>query len=420
MRPGRDDLRFLRDLAAAVLEAARVRPSERVGSSHPNTTGGTLIRPGGRGCYPAFWIRDFAMSVDCGLILPAELRHGVEGMARTQATTTRHVPGVSTIPAGAIADHVNFDGTPIFFPGTYASDEQGAPWGFQPPFDNPFWFIHAATALVGPALRAGRSADGSSDGPADGSESRPCRGRMWREEMERAFAVAPSDPATGLVVCTEANRGVSFGFMDTVVQTGALLFASLLRWQAARELGWPKIADEIARQLPVTFADSSGLLRASTGRSAQPDVWGSAFAVAIGAVTGATADQIGETLRDADRAGQLSWQGQIRHVLTIYDHRPTSAWECCVGDQPVNRYQNGAYWGTATGWVCEAIARVDEPAARRLAAAYLDYLRAEDFRRGDDFGAPWECVHPAGDYRQNPVYLTSVTCPLASFQRLGW
>jgi len=393
MRPGRDDLRFLRDLAAAALEAARVRPSERVGSSPPNTTGGTLIRPGGRGCYPAFWIRDFAMSVDCGLILPAELRHGVEWMARTQATTTRHVPGGYTIPAGAIADHVNFDGTPIFFPGTYAPDEQGAPWGFQPPFDNHFWFIHAAMHAGDGGLRAA---------------------------MERAFAVAPSDPATGLVVCTEADRGVSFGFMDAVVQTGALLCASLLRWQAARELGWPKIADEIARQLPVTFADSSGLLRASTGRSAQPDVWGSAFAVAIGAVTGATADEIGETLRDADRAGQLSWQGQIRHVLTIHDHRPTSAWECCVGDQPVSRYQNGAYWGTATGWVCEAIARVDEPAARRLAAAYLDHLRAEDFRRGDNFGAPWECVHPAGDYRQNPIYLTSVTCPLASFQRLGW
>jgi hypothetical protein len=65
--------------------------------------------------------------------------------------------------------------------------------------------------------------------------------------------------------------------------------------------------------------------------------------------SGVVADAIGETLRDADRAGQLSWQGQIRHVQGIHDHRPGRAWECCVGDQPVYRYQNGAYGGTATG-----------------------------------------------------------------------
>ena len=83
-------------------------------------------------------------------------------------------------------------------------------------------------------------------------------------------------------------------------------------------------------------------------------------------------------------------------------------------------YQNGAYWNTPTGWVCYAIAQVNPDIGKNLATEYVDQLQSDDFRMGDKFGAPYECIHPSGDHRQNPVYLTSVTCPLAAFQRLGW
>ncbi len=91
-----------------------------------------------------------------------------------------------------------------------------------------------------------------------------------------------------------------------------------------------------------------------------------------------------------------------------------------MGVQLQNEYQNGAYWATPVGWVCEALARVDEVAAKELAMDYVAHLQAEDFRHGPQFGSPWECAHPAEHHRRNPVYLTSVTCPLASFHRLGW
>lgn len=58
-----EDMGYLEDLTAAVVEASRVREGEKVGDIGPNVTGGTLIRPGGRACYPAFWIRDYAMSL---------------------------------------------------------------------------------------------------------------------------------------------------------------------------------------------------------------------------------------------------------------------------------------------------------------------------------------------------------------------
>ena len=41
---------FLKDMIKAVIESARVLPGQSVAGSCPNTTGGTLIRPGGRSC----------------------------------------------------------------------------------------------------------------------------------------------------------------------------------------------------------------------------------------------------------------------------------------------------------------------------------------------------------------------------------
>ena len=70
------------------------------------------------------------------------------------------------------------------------------------------------------------------------------------------------------------------------------------------------------------------------------------------------------------------------------------------------------------GWVVYAIARIDRPMAARLAREYLAELREGDFRNGPESGSPWECMHPDGNHRQNPVYLTSVSCPLAAFVRL--
>ena len=66
-----------------------------------------------------------------------------------------------------------------------------------------------------------------------------------------------------------------------------------------------------------------------------------------------------------------------------------------------------------------AIARVDKPRAKQIAGEFLEGLCVGDFRKFPEFGSPYECPYPEGDHRQNPVYMTSVTCPLAAFDRLG-
>ncbi|MCZ7636179.1 MAG: hypothetical protein M5U12_09160 [Verrucomicrobia bacterium] len=44
---------------------------------------------------------------------------------------------------------------------------------------------------------------------------------------------------------------------------------------------------------------------------------------------------------------------------------------------------------------------------------FIQHLRDEDFRQGEGRHAPWECFGLNMADAQNPVYLTSVTLPLA-------
>ncbi len=96
----REAMLFLEDLTGEVIEASRVRPGESVAGRGPNTTGGTVIRPGGRNCYPAVWIRDFTMSLEYGLIPPDEIEHALMLTAHCQAPEDWRTPTGSLVPRG--------------------------------------------------------------------------------------------------------------------------------------------------------------------------------------------------------------------------------------------------------------------------------------------------------------------------------
>ena len=405
---------FLTDLTRDVVEASRVRSGQSVGGAAPNTTGATLLQPSGRCAYPAFWLRDHALSVASGFITFEEQRHALLLAAQTQQAEDWRTPAGSFVPKGAIADHVTFGGEAVFFPGTLDAKVQSSAWGTLPSLDDHFLFVDMAWEYC---QQTGER----------GILSEVIAGSTLLERLELAFAVPRSRLGTELVWCDEIDRGTSFGFLDAVVHTGELLFASVLRQQAARQLaeltGNPKysaIAKAIGRSLPEVLAHSGGLLRASTGLSGQPDVFGSAYAVYSGAVEGKARAAICSRLADAYQAGTLALRGSVRNVLTTDDFSAQSAWERTVGPIPLNEYQNGAYWSPPTGWVCFAIAQENEPLAKKLADEYLAELREGDFRKGADCGSPWECVHPQGNYRQTAVCVTGVTVPLAAFRRLGW
>lgn len=414
-------MRFLDGLTRAVIDASRVAPGGKLGAIGPNETGGTLIRPGGRDCYPAFWIRDYAMALDSGHVTLDEQRHMLLLTASRQQDALWELPSGSVVPANSIPDHITFQGKPIFFPGTLDDYEgQGGPrWGYLPALDDHFYFVHMAAAYI-------------EQGGDPGILDQDVTGTPLFERLERAYAMPPARTGTGLVYAEPEKRGVSFGFVDTVTHTGELLFCSLLKLRAARELAslarlrgdeatanhYQQDMDKLRTAIAGTFQMADGMLKASTGISAQPDVWGTAFAVYIDALPEPALEPACRALAALARDGRtICWRGNIRHVPTSADHSDASAWEQCLARK--NTYQNGAYWGTPVGWVCYAVHRVDPETASAIARAYIEELREGDFRKGPESGSPWECMHPDGDHRQNAVYMTSVACPLAAFRKMA-
>ncbi len=406
-----EDLQFLEQMTRDVLELSRIYPGQEVTpAAGPNNTGGTLIRPGGRDCYPAFWIRDYAMALETGLIPPEEQKHMLRLTAETQCDQARITSGGGLVPAGAIADHIQVaTREPMFYPGS-----QAPKFGILPTLDDHFYFIHMAYHCIREAQNPGFLQEAIDGTPLI-------------RRLEMAYRVPTTRGDSPLVYTTEHLRGVDFGFRDVMTITGDLCFTSILKYRASLELAWlfeqanmdrkaqkyRGMAAELKALIPEIFSDSRGMLKASTGKSGQPDVWGTALAVYYGILDGKEARKTSRFLADAYNKGTLAYKGNIRHVLTTDDFSDSTAWE--VSYWKKNTYQNGAYWGTPVGWVAYTIALTDPAAARKIVGEYIAELRANDYRKGDTFGAPWECFHPNG-HKQNPVYLATVACPYAVFR----
>jgi len=414
---GANDLVFLEQMVKDVMEASRIYPGQKISKDFgPNQTEGVLIRPGGRTSYPAFWIRDYAMSIETGYVSEKEQKHMLELTASTQSDSLMRTKWGTSIPKGSIADHIRIDdGKPIYFPGTYSFENQGdKKWGMQPPFCDQFFFIQMAYLYV-------KSFSKSTE------LSKEINGVKLINRLEQAYQMPPSHPQSKMVHVDDSNRGVDFGFRDAIYITGKLCYASLLKYQAAIQMAYlfTKMGNKskalvyqqetnlLKRSIISTFIDARGMLRASTGTSGQADVWATSLAINLGVLTGQSRLKAAQYLRDSYVKGELSQKGNIRHVVESDDFSATSAWEKSV--VPINTYQNGAYWGTPVGWVCQAIANVDLPSAQKLAKEFIQELREGDFRKGDSFGSPWECFNDK--LTQNPVYLTSVAVPLIIFKK---
>jgi hypothetical protein len=412
-----NDLTFLEEMVKDVMEASRIYPGQKISKDFgPNQTEGILIRPGGRTSYPAFWIRDYAMSIETGYVSEKEQKHMLVLTASTQSDSLIWTKWGTSIPKGSIADHIRIDdGKPIYFPGTYSFENQGEKkWGMQPPFCDQFFFIQMAYFYVKSFSKTIQLTN-------------EIKGVKLIDRLEMAYQMPPSDTRSHLVQVDETNRGVDFGFRDAIYITGKLCYASLLKYQAAKQMAYlftkmgnksksfryQQEANLLKLSIIRTFIDARGMLRASTGISAQADVWATSLAIHLGVLTGQSRLKAAQYLRDSYLRGELSQKGNVRHIIKSDDFSSTTAWEKSV--VPINTYQNGAYWGTPVAWVCQAIAFVDLSSAQKLAKEFIQELREGDFRKGDTFGSPWECFNDK--LTQNPVYLTSVAVPLIIFKK---
>lgn len=205
-----DTVTFLDATAESVLEKCTVPPGDMV-EGLKNTLGFRAITPGG---YRAIWIQDFTMNYSCGLI-PHEdgVRHLKLMLSRQVGAEPRELGGGVIVPSYAIADHINLDGTPVYFPGTYDPDaHMNGEYGFRPPSNNQFDVTWLAYMLA-------REVD------TETFLNQEIEGLFIYERLKRAFEVPDINPETQLVHTTEERRAVGFIFYDTIYMTGDLLMA---------------------------------------------------------------------------------------------------------------------------------------------------------------------------------------------------
>jgi hypothetical protein len=155
--------------------------------------------------------------------------------------------------------------------------------------------------------------------------------------------------------------------------------------------------------------ETCGWLRAATGVSGQADVWGTLYALYLDVLSPSTRDRaIAQVVHDLDD-GTIMHEGALRHVPTDRDASTTTAWEKTIA--PHNRYQNGAFWHTPIGWLIAVLQRDYPDRAATVFEEYIAQLRKNDFRQGEGYGAPWECLGWNHEADQNPAFVPSVALP---------
>ena len=180
----------------------------------------------------------------------------------------------------------------------------------------------------------------------------------------------------GLIWIDPENPHTPYGFTDQVRKTGTELYSSLLYWEASRMLaemakavGDTAVAEDfqiratlVEKNLSSLWDEKTGMYLAASQDCRQTDIWGSAYAVYIGFPDKKRNERICQYL--AENYKNIVFAGQVRHLPAGEHWNRTSQY---IGK---DQYQNGAYWGTASGWVAYAIAQVDPPLASEDAGRY--------------------------------------------------
>jgi hypothetical protein len=339
-----------------------------------------MYTPDGKGNYAALWTRDFAYMVEnAGDLMPLDhieacIRYLLGGMRDD----------------GATPDRVQGDGLAVYVAGPVAH-----PFGL-PNLDNAPFLVIAVDAYLKRL-------------PADRGKA---LFREWSPLLDKAMDYIPRS-GTGLVYNDPAKPHSPYGFTDCIGKTGELFKESLLYWRACRcmqrlhdMLGraqktkdYRDRAEKIERNVSALWDNKAGMFLAASKNCRQIDIWGNAYAIYIGFPLGDRRDRIVRFL--IDNYDRYVWRGQVRHLLK------GQYWQRLLTGVPRDRYQNGAYWATAAGWVMVAVAKEDPNLASRMFADLID-----DFKTA----GVCECINEG--YRKLPDYVNSATNPLAAARRL--
>ncbi len=416
----------LRLMVEQLFHASTVQPGQEI-SAGVNTTARSLLTPGcntlGHATYPAYWVRDPAWLAESGFVSGDDIWGWITLMTQTmQGHSPRMLSSGGVILPYSIADHINIDGSSVFYPGTYAADDtQGPPFGKYPPYDDQYWLIFSTFAYakcMGDATSFRRSVP------------TPMGMLPLWQVCELAHNAFPVDTHTQLCIASDdlEHHIVDWGYNDTITKTGKLLFPSLLRLESAiklthlfTDIGMPDDAEMYSTQARIlrhaileTFyvedERHEGWLLSATGIGATPDVWASAYALYLGILPAELATALAKSLLRGYRERTTVLHGQVRHI-------PLTSGYWQIAQCPQGTYQNGAYWAYPAGWYITALGLVDEDAAAEMFTEFLNYQVAS--WNGSFLSGTWECINPELNHYQNPGYLASIALPYVTLRNKG-
>ena len=327
--------------------------------------------------YEAFWLRDFAYTLEGSIDSYSE-----KELLQACMTFIRSIRA-----DGAGVDCVAFDGRPIYKPGF-------GTLGANPVADGSQFTVAVAWHTY------------------QKTKDSEFLGEIIDDLISTMNAV-PRNPGTKLVhIKDDGWDRCPYGFTDTVRMQGDVLFCSLLYVEASQRLSdllnvvdrktdaakWKHEASTTAKSIRDVFWDSqTGLFRAATIRCKEHHIWGSAFAVYLGVADEDQSRAIAGYFRE--NYSQIVQKGQIRHLPGgIY-------WEMCAAAQ--DTYQNGAYWATPTGWFVYTLDIVDPKLADQTVINMVT-----------DFKENGACEWLFGEKHRLPNYLASASLPLAGIRAM--
>jgi len=334
-----------------------------------------LYTPDGTGQYDALWTRDFSYMVENAydLILQHHIRAAILYLLTGQRED------------GCIPDRVYADGMAV-----YSAGPVGKPLGGSPT-DNSQFIVKLVADYV------------EKSGVLEFFQTTCGQLISAMNFVHRS--------KNGLVYIDPENPHSPYGFTDTIAKTGDLLFSSLLYWEACQRLTrlFEKIGDHTSAQdfkaraelietnLDLLWDTESEMFLAASIDCQQIDIWGNAYAIYIGFPLDTKKQSIVKYL--AEHFDNYVMRGQIRH-LPQPEH-----WEKTLMPVEPETYQNGAYWGTASGWVACALSEQYSDLSRKIFKdLILDYQARGVF----------ECINT--NYSKIQNYVVSVVNPLGAIK----